>query len=168
MNIQKLFLTFFGAGLSPVAPGTVGTLAALPVGLILLYYFGMETLFLVIVAVSIIAIFEINKYEKNSGIHDHQQIVIDEAVGIWLSLLIAISASSQVTYPYAELSAIVLSFLTFRLFDIWKPSTIGTIDKKVSGGLGVMGDDILAGVAGGFLSAVIMLGSERVIQYLAI
>jgi len=161
MNIQRLFLTFFGAGLSPKAPGTVGTLAALPVGVALLYYMGMETLFLLTIVISIIGVFEINKYEKSSGIHDHQQIVIDEAAGMWLSLMIAVSSASQLSYPYAEFSAIVLSFLAFRLFDIWKPSTIGKIDRDFEGGLGVMGDDILAGIAGGLLSAVVMLGIDK-------
>jgi len=167
MNAQKFFLTFFGAGLSPKAPGTVGTLASLPVGLAILYYLGMETLFLVTIVISIVGIFEVNKYEKTTGIHDHQQIVIDEAAGMWLSLMIAISATGQVTYPYAEWSAIVLSFLAFRLFDIWKPSTIGKIDRDFEGGLGVMGDDILAGIAGGLLTAMVMLGIEKTFTYLA-
>jgi len=166
MNVQKIFLTFFGAGLSPKAPGTVGTLAALPVGLLVLYYLGMETLFLITIVISIVGVFEINKYEKHTGIHDHQQIVIDEAVGIWLSLMIAISATVQVTYPYAELIAIIFSFLAFRLFDIWKPSTIGKIDRDLKGGLGVMGDDILAGIAGGLLSAIAMLGMGKLLPYL--
>jgi len=166
MNMQKLFLTFFGSGLSPKAPGTAGTLAALPVGLAILYYLGMETLFLVTVVVSIIGVFEINKYEKHTGIHDHQQIVIDEAVGIWLALMIAISATTQLSYPYAKFIAIALSFFAFRLFDIWKPSTIGKIDRDLKGGLGVMGDDILAGIAGGLLSAMILLGIEKILPYL--
>jgi len=161
MNVQRLFLTFFGAGLSPKAPGTVGTLAALPVGLLILFYLGMETLFLITITVSIIGIFEINKYEKSTGIHDHQQIVIDEAVGMWLSLMIAISTANQLSYSYSVLIAIVLSFLSFRLFDIWKPSTIGRIDRDIEGGLGVMGDDILAGIAGGLLSALLMLGIDK-------
>ncbi len=164
MNIQKLFLTFFGAGLSPVAPGTVGTLVALPVGLAILYYFGMETLFILTVVVAIIGIFEINKYENATGIHDHQQIVIDEAVGVWLSLMIALSTAQEVHIPYAELIAIVLSFIAFRLFDIWKPSSIGWIDKNLKGGLGVMLDDVLAGIAGGMLSAVILLGMARIVN----
>ena len=167
MNAQKLFLTFFGAGLSPKAPGTVGTLASLPVGIALLYYMGMETLFLLTIVISIVGIFEINKYEKSTGIHDHQQIVIDEAAGMWLSLMIAVSSASQLGYPYAEFSAIVLSFLAFRLFDIWKPSTIGKIDRDFDGGLGVMGDDILAGIAGGLLSAVLMLGIDKLWTLLA-
>jgi len=167
MTIQKLFLTFFGSGLSPKAPGTVGTLAALPVGLVILYYLGMKTLFLITLVVSIVAVFEINKYEKATGEHDQQQIVIDEAVGIWLSLMIALSATMQFSFPYAESVAIVLSFIAFRFFDIWKPSTIGKIDRDVKGGLGVMGDDILAGIAGGLFSAVLMLGIDKVFSYLA-
>ncbi len=161
MTLQKIFLTFGGAGLSPKAPGTVGTLASLPLGLFILYYFGMETLFIFTLAIMVIGIFEINKYEKATGIHDHQQIVIDEAVGIWLALMLAHSTAITMTYPYAEALAIILSFLTFRLFDIWKPSTIGWIDRELKGGLGVMLDDVLAGIAGGLLSVLILMGIEK-------
>ncbi len=163
MTLQKLFLTFGGAGLSPKAPGTVGTLASLPVGLAILYALGSETLFMVTIAITIIAVFEINKYEKSTGTHDQQHIVIDEAVGMWLSLMIAQSVAITMPYPYAEPLAILLSFATFRLFDIWKPSTIGWIDKEVKGGMGVMFDDVLAGIAGGLLSVVILMGIEKVI-----
>ncbi len=158
MTVQKLFLTFFGAGLSPKAPGTAGTLASLPVGLFILYYFGMETLFMLTLAITVIGIFEINKYEKATGIHDHQQIVIDEAVGMWLSLMIAMSTAITLTYPYAKLLAVIFSFTAFRLFDIWKPSTIGWIDRELKGGMGVMLDDVLAGIAGGLLSVVVLMG----------
>ena len=158
MTLQKLFLTFGGAGLSPKAPGTVGTLASLPVGLAILYYLGMETLFMVTLAITIIGIFEINKYENATGTHDQQHIVIDEAAGMWLSLMIAHSTALTMTYPYAELLAIIFSFGAFRLFDIWKPSTIGWIDRELKGGMGVMLDDVLAGIAGGLLSVVILMG----------
>jgi len=158
MTLQKLFLTFGGAGLSPKAPGTVGTLASLPVGLAILYYLGMETLFMATLAITIIGIFEINKYEKTTGTHDQQHIVIDEAAGMWLSLMIAHSTALTMTYPYAEILAIIFSFAAFRLFDIWKPSTIGWIDREVKGGMGVMLDDVLAGIAGGLLSVVILMG----------
>ena len=161
MNMQRVFLTFFGAGLSPKAPGTVGTLAALIVGLAIIYTMGMETLFMATLAITIIGIFEINKYEKVTGVHDLQEIVIDEAAGIWITLMVVYPTALSVSYPYGELIGIILSFASFRLFDIWKPSTIGTIDRKVTGGLGVMGDDILAGFAGGFLSIVIMIGIDK-------
>ena len=157
MTLKKLFLTFGGAGLSPKAPGTVGTIASLPVGLVALYYFGIETLFMLTITITIIGIFEINKYEKITGIHDHQQIVIDEAAGMWLSLMIAYSTAITMSYPYAEILAIIFSFAAFRLFDIWKPSTIGWIDRELKGGMGVMLDDVLAGIAGGLLSVVILM-----------
>lgn len=163
MTLQKLFLTFGGAGLSSKAPGTVGTLASLPVGLAILYYLGMETLFTVTLAITVIGIFEINKYEKQTGVHDQQHIVIDEAAGMWISLMIAFSTAITLSYPYVEFLAILFSFSAFRLFDIWKPSTIGWIDRELKGGLGVMLDDVLAGVAGGLLSALILLGIEKLL-----
>jgi len=163
MTLQKLFLTFGGAGLSPKAPGTVGTLASLPVGLAILYTFGMETLFLLTLAITVIGIFEINKYEQSTGLHDQQHIVIDEAAGMWLALMIAISTANTVSYPYAEILAILFSFASFRLFDIWKPSTIGWIDRELKGGLGVMMDDVLAGIAGGFLTVLILMGIEKLL-----
>jgi phosphatidylglycerophosphatase A len=158
LTIQKLFLTFGGAGLSPKIPGTAGTLASLPIGLAVLYYLGMETLFMLTFAITVIGIFEINKYEKLTGMHDQQYIVIDEAAGMWLSLMIAYSTAITMHYPYAELLSILFSFAAFRLFDIWKPSTIGWIDREVKGGLGVMLDDVIAGIAGGLLSVVILMG----------
>ena len=163
MTLQKLFLTFGGAGLSPKAPGTVGTLASLPVGLAVLYYFGIETLFTLTFAITIIGIIEINKYERETGMHDQQHIVIDEAAGMWISLMIAYSTAITMSYPYAEILAVIFSFAAFRLFDIWKPSTIGWIDRELKGGLGVMLDDVLAGIAGGFLSAVILMGIEKLV-----
>ena len=158
MNLQKLFLTFGGAGLSSKAPGTMGTLAALPIGVAILYYFGPETLFMLTFAITIIGIFEINKYEDATGIHDQQHIVIDEAVGIWLTLLIVYSTVITLHYPYVDILAILFSFTAFRLFDIWKPSTIGWIDRELKGGMGVMLDDVLAGIAGGFLASLLLLG----------
>jgi phosphatidylglycerophosphatase A len=161
MTLQKLFLTFGGSGLSPKAPGTVGTLASLPVGLAILYYVGIETLFMATIVITVIGIFEINKYEKETGTHDQQHIVIDEAAGMWLSLMIAYSTAITLSYPYAEILAILFSFAAFRLFDIWKPSTIGWIDRELKGGLGVMLDDVLAGIAGGLLSVILLLGIEK-------
>ena len=161
MNLNRVFITFFGVGLFPKAPGTAGSLAGLIVALLLLQFVPMQTLFMLTLFVSIVGIFEINRYEKRTGIHDDKQIVIDEVAGIWIAMMFALSVSKSMSYPYANEIAIALSFATFRLFDIWKPSTIGFIDRKVSGGLGVMGDDILAGIAGGFLSIVILMGLDK-------
>jgi len=161
MTLQKLFLTFGGAGHSPKIPADVGTLASLPVGLLVLYTFGMETLFMLTLAITAIGIFEINKYEQKTGLHDQQHIVIDEVAGMWLALMIAISTAVTMTYPYAEILATIISFAAFRLFDTWKPSTIGWIDREVKGGFGVMLDDVLAGIAAGLLTVVILMGAEK-------
>ena len=163
MNFNRLFITFFGSGLAPKAPGTVGSIAALIVGLVILQFFPMETLFMLTLAITLIAIFEINKYEKATGSHDDKSIVIDEVSGMWIALMLALSTAETLTYEFAEIIAIIGSFLAFRLFDIWKPSTIGVIDRKVKGGLGVMGDDILAGVAGGLLTILVLLALDKVL-----
>jgi len=163
MTLNRLFITFGGSGLAPKAPGTVGSFFALIVGLIILEFFPMQTLFMFTLVVTIIGIFEINKYEKLTNSHDDKSIVIDEVAGMWLALMFAISTAETLTYDYAYEIAVVGSFAGFRLFDIWKPSTIGTIDRKVKGGLGVMGDDILAGIAGGLLTIVLLLGLDKVL-----
>jgi phosphatidylglycerophosphatase A len=163
MNLNRLFITFFGSGLAPKAPGTVGSFTALVVGIALLQVIPMQTFFMITLVLTIIAIFEINKYEKETNTHDDKSIVIDEVSGMWITLMFALSVVDNMSYNYAYEIAVVLSFASFRLFDIWKPSTIGTIDRKVKGGLGVMGDDVLAGVAGGFLSVLILMGLEKVL-----
>jgi phosphatidylglycerophosphatase A len=163
MNLNRLFITFFGTGLAPKAPGTVGSLAALVVGVALLQVVPMQTLFMLTLAICIIGIFEINKYEKATNSHDDKSIVIDEVAGMWIALMFALASAKTMSYEYAEPIAIVGSFAAFRLFDIWKPSTIGVIDRKVKGGLGVMGDDILAGIAGGFLTIVLLVGLDKIL-----
>jgi len=140
---HKLFLTFFYTGLLPKAPGTWGTIAGSILGVGILHYLSVETLFLAMVLITIIAIKEIDKEERESGIHDASEIVIDEVAGIWLAMSLSGATMTQ----------IVLSVIFFRLFDIWKPSVIGRIDREVRGGLGVMGDDLLAGVFAGIASA---------------
>jgi len=161
MNWQKLLLTFFGSGLSPVAPGTVGTLAAMPIGFLVIFYVGADSLTTLVIAFTIISIFEINKYEKAGGVHDDKSIVIDEAVGVWLTMAITYGGLSIWQNEYAPYLAGVLSFLSFRFFDIWKPSTIGYIDRKVKGGAGVVFDDLLAGFAAGVLNLLIF----RILSY---
>ena len=154
MTLQKLFVTFLGTGLSPKSPETVATLAALIVGVVLLYAMGIETLFMLILAVSIVATFEVNKYDKPYS----NEVVIDDAAGMWLALLIPYTTALSLSYPYVQELGIFFSFASFRLFMTWKPSTIGWIEKNVKGGLGIIGSAVLAGFAGGFLTVVILLG----------
>jgi len=163
MTLNRLFITFGGTGLSPKAPGTVGSFAALVMGILLLEVVPMQTLFMLTLAITIIGIFEINKYEKATGTHDDKSIVIDEVSGMWIALMFALATAEKLTYTYAYEIAILGSFAAFRLFDIWKPSLIGVIDRKVKGGLGVMGDDILAGIVAGMLTVIFLLGLDKIL-----
>ncbi len=163
MTPNRLFITLFGSGLSPKAPGTVGSFVALLLGVALLEILPMSTFFMLTLTITIIGIFEINKYERLTNSHDDKSIVIDELSGMWIALMFALSTAQTLEYAYVKEIAIIGSFAAFRLFDIWKPSTIGTIDRKVKGGLGVMGDDVLAGVAGGLLTIVLLLGLDKVL-----
>ncbi len=141
--MRHIFLTFFYSGLLPKAPGTWGTIAGALVGVFILKYLTLETLVLATILLTLIAIKEIDKEEKKSGLHDASWIVIDEVAGIWLAM--AMSGATMIQ--------IVLSVIFFRVFDIWKPSVIGRIDRDVKGGMGVMGDDLVAGVFAGIASA---------------
>jgi len=143
--MRKLFLTFFYSGLLPKAPGTFGTFAGAIVGIGILAIAPVTTLLLLTILLTFISINEINKEEKESGIHDASSIVIDEVAGIWLAFTISSGSWIQ----------IILSIAFFRLYDIWKPSIIGRIDRDVKGGLGVMGDDIMAGLFAGLSSAIV-------------
>ena len=157
-----LFLTLGYSGLSPKAPGTMGTLVSLPIGMAILLYFDATTLFLAALLISIIAIKVINEYEQKSGNHDDQRIVIDELAGMWFALSIApaihIASNQLFTLSNGFLIESLLSFALFRYFDITKPSIIGRIDREAPGGIGVMGDDIIAGFAAGISSAALWQG----------
>ena len=147
MNFRKFFLTVGFSGLSPKAPGTVGSFVSLILGLFLLEFLHPSTLFLLSFLITVIAVKQINIYEKETGIHDSKEIVIDELAGMWIALSICgINESNFIIMT-------ILAFIGFRLFDIWKPSIIGRIDEKIEGGWGVMGDDIVAGIAGGIAAA---------------
>lgn len=147
--MRKLFLTLFYSGLFPKAPGTVGSFVALILGMILIKYIPESTMFLLAFLISAIAAKQINIYEKEVGEHDGKEIVIDELAGMWIALSIC-GINEENFYIMSA-----LAFLCFRLFDIWKPSIIGKIDREVKGGWGVMGDDIVAGIAGGILASAI-------------
>ncbi len=144
-SLRACFLTLFFSGYSKKAPGTIGSLVALLLGLPVLI-FSANTLFLTAILIGLIAIAQIDKEEEESKIHDSSYIVIDELVGMWLAM--AISGLS--------LAGVVLSFIFFRIYDITKPSLIGKIDKEVKGGLGVVADDALAGVLAG-LSVLLVI-----------
>ena len=126
----------FGSGLAPKAPGTFGTLAAVPLFL-LLAPLSSPLYLLLLIVMSVAGIYICGKAAEDAGVPDHGAIVWDEFVGFLITMfLIPISWQS-----------ILVGFLLFRLFDIFKPWPISYLDKNCHGGLGIMLDDIVAGIA---------------------
>ena len=130
------FLAFgFGSGLSPVAPGTVGTLVAIPIYL-LMSGLSLAMYCIVLFILCIISVIVAGKSSRLLGVHDHGGIVIDEIVGYLLAMTLA---------PVGWIW-ILAGFLLFRFFDIFKPWPIRRLDQRVSGGLGIVIDDLMAGI----------------------
>ncbi len=135
----------FGSGLAPKAPGTFGTLAALPL-FVLLAQLNLYAYLLLLLAAALLGIYLCDKTARDLGVHDHGGIVWDEFVGLWLTLLPlqAIGAPDSGRFWLVTL----LGFAVFRLFDVLKPWPISWLDKHVHGGLGIMLDDVVAGLFG--------------------
>ena len=130
------FLAFgFGSGLAPQAPGTFGTLAAIPVYLLLTHLSWPWYLATLMVSF-VVGVYLCNRASDMLGVHDHGGIVWDEFVGLWLTLFLI---------PM-QWQWLLLGFVLFRFFDIIKPFPIKWLDQKVSGGFGIMIDDVVAGL----------------------
>jgi phosphatidylglycerophosphatase A len=126
----------FGSGLAPKAPGTFGTLAAVPL-VALLLWLGNSYLLAFVLAGSVLGVYLCGQTARDVGEHDHGAIVWDEIIGFGITML----------WLPLHWQTLVLGFVLFRLFDIVKPWPISWLDKRLHGGLGIMLDDILAGVA---------------------
>lgn len=126
-----------GSGASPWAPGTLGTLAAVPLYL-LLQPLPSGVYLLLLLAMFLLGIWLCGSVSDDLGMHDHGGIVWDEWVGLLVTLWLAPPGWGW----------LLTGFLLFRLFDILKPWPIGWLDRRLSGGLGIMLDDLVAGVFG--------------------
>lgn len=137
----------FGSGLAPVAQGTFGSLAAL-LPWLLLRDLSLPLYVLVLLFGFAVGVWACNMASRALGVADHRSLVWDEFIGQWVALL-----------PLLMLPApwwtIVVGFALFRLFDVWKPWPISWLDRRVKGGMGVMVDDVVAGV---FAAIVLALG----------
>ena len=134
-GVARTIALFFGAGCAPWAPGTAGTLAAVPLAW-LLSALGDGVYVAVLVAVVAVGAWASRRASTELGSHDHPGIVIDEVAGYLVTMaFIPVSATTA-----------ALGFALFRLFDVVKPWPIRWVDRNVSGGLGIMADDLLAGV----------------------
>jgi phosphatidylglycerophosphatase A len=146
-----LVATWFGAGYLPKAPGTWGSLAALPFSWVIMQQFGMAVLIGAAAVLFFVGIWAANGYMAETGTHDPGPVVVDEVVGQWLVLSIL---------PL-ELIWYLLGFAVFRLFDIVKPWPIKWLDRRVEGGFGVMIDDVGAAVYG----VILVLGIEYAVEH---
>lgn len=139
------FLAFgFGTGLSPIAPGTFGTCAAIP-----LYYLLKMASYPVYIGVVVLlfalGVWICQKVAHDLQVGDFSGIVFDEIVGFLITMFAAPSGWQWT----------LIGFLLFRLFDVWKPAFIGLIDKQVKGGLGIMLDDVAAGIVAALVLQVL-------------
>ncbi len=138
------FLAFgLGSGLSPWAPGTAGTLAAVPFAF-MLWPLPPLVQILLLSALFVLGVYLCARAATELGVHDHGAIVWDEMVGYWLTVL----------FVPLTLWGFFLAFVLFRFFDIVKPWPIRLIDRRVGGGFGIMLDDLLAA---GYAIAVLLL-----------
>lgn len=135
------FIAFgFGSGLLPKFPGTWGTLAAIPIYLLLAPH-SFLTYLIISSLLFLLGVWVSQKVADDLNVHDYSGIVWDEVVGYLFTMLCA---------PHGVIW-IIIGFFLFRLFDIWKPYPIGYIDKHVSGGLGIMLDDLIAAIPAALL-----------------
>lgn len=141
------FLAFgFGSGLSPIAPGTCGTLAAIPLYWLLSY--SLLPIYLLVTCVAFAVGVKVSDIVSHDlGEHDYKGIVWDEIVGYWLTMFMAPKG----------LWWVIAGFVLFRLFDIWKPWPISWVDQRVKGGLGIMVDDVLAAIPAWIILQLIAL-----------
>lgn len=126
----------FGSGLAPVAQGTFGSLAAI-LPWLWLRHLSLPINVLVIAVGFVIGVWACDIAGRALGVDDHRSLVWDEFVGQWIALLPAL---------WAPWWAVVAGFVLFRLFDVWKPWPIRWLDRHLKGGLGVMVDDVVAGL----------------------
>jgi len=143
--------TVFGIGYFGVAPGTVMSAIAVPLAILIGIFGGggMGILGASLIAL-IIGILACAEHVRETGREDPSECVIDELAGQWLACSFAMLTLGGLLPPNGiSIPAFAVAFALFRLFDIWKPWPVGWADRNLKGGLGVMTDDMIAGLMAG-------------------
>ena len=137
-RLARLLATWFGCGLSPVAPGTAGSAAALLIAIALYHYAGLTAWHFALLAAVLFApaVWAAGVAARAANLKDPGFVVIDEVVGQWISLAGA---------THLNWKGWLAAFLLFRLFDIWKPPPVRQLEA-LPGGLGINADDVMAGL----------------------
>jgi phosphatidylglycerophosphatase A len=143
----RLVATWFGCGKAPVAPGTVGAFGAIPLH-VALTFLGPGTRLAVIAALTALGTWASDRLSRELGEEDPQSIVIDEVVGTLLAL----------HFARGGLRGKALAFAAFRVLDVVKPWIIDDAQRLKPAGVGIMADDVLAGIAAGLVTRVFARG----------
>ena len=156
MRIAHLVATFGGVGNLPSAPGTYGSLAALPAAWLLYVIGGPILILIAIVAAFAAGMWATQAEREATGAEDPQHVVIDEVVGQWIALLPVVIGAAHAGVPVLALwPGWIVAFAAFRLFDIRKPGPVGWADRR-GDTMGVMLDDVFAGIIAAVV--VVVLG----------
>ena len=150
-NPLHFIATLGGLGKIPIAPGTFGSIFAWFVFIFLSHFINM--IFLTF-AVGIFSVWICEKITKNLAIKDHKSIVIDELVGTWISLLPVLFVADD---RYERIIYAAIALILFRFLDILKPYPISFFDKEYKNGLGIVLDDVIAGIFSGILSVILLI-----------
>lgn len=144
-RLALVIATFFGSGYSPFAPGTAGTLAAVPIHYFLLSHVNTYTYIMVVLALTIVGIWASDVAVGLFSNKDPRQVVIDEVCGYFVTMfLVPLSVTS-----------VVLGFFLFRAFDILKPPPARQFED-LPGGIGIVADDLMAGVYANIVLQVVI------------
>lgn len=136
-NPWHLLATGFGSGLSPIIPGTMGSLAAIPFWLLMYWLLPVWLCWFIILFGFVVGIVICQRTSDDMKVHDHGSIVWDEFIGMWMTMMVI---------PLVSWQWVLIAFVLFRFFDMLKPWPIGWFDRQVGGGLGIILDDIIAAI----------------------
>ena len=150
-RFSSIIASVFGIGYFDVAPGTVMSFIAVPLAAMIgVFAGGGMGLLIASLIVFVIGVIACGDHVRHTGREDPPECVIDELAGQWLACSACLlSFGSMAPVTHISLPAFVLAFAGFRLFDIWKPWPVGWADEEITGGLGVMVDDMIAGLMAG-------------------
>ncbi len=158
MKLKELLFTFFYAGYSPLAPGTAGTLFGAIIYVLLAFIVGSHNIWianLILVIVCMAPFFWLSgEGERYYGYKDPEEVVVDEAMGFWVSMLFF-------TFSW---KVVILAFVLFRIFDIFKPYPINSL-QKYREGIGIMLDDLVAGIFANVLIMISIVAGKLILGY---
>lgn len=157
----------FGSGLLPKAPGTWGALVGMVIYVLALRPLSLPVYGAVVASAFFLGVIVSGRVTRQLGVEDHQGIVWDEVVGVWVTMAFVPGLlAGDLAVPGSEWLWIVAGFVLFRVFDIVKPWPIRSLEQGVRGGWGVMLDDVLAGVYAGVVLLIAMAGARAALASL--